>query len=69
MKEFFKFLKEEPLVSLLLGVFVAAVIISVYLKFTNIDMTETRLFINYWPLFTIEFIVILSLYCLIKLKK
>lgn len=31
-------------------VFPITVFVIVYIKFTNIDMTETRLFLEFWPI-------------------
>ena len=43
--------------------------IDLYLKFTNIDMTTTRLFITYWPIYITELAIIFGLYAIVMYKK
>lgn len=47
----------------------ATIVINLYIQFTNVDVTETRIFITYWPVFMIEVIVILFLRFMIFRKK
>jgi hypothetical protein len=69
MKEFFKYLTKEFRFVLVIIFFIAIVVINVYLKFTNPDMTETRLFMSYWPFYIIEVACILFLVVLNIRKK
>lgn len=44
----------RPIIAVLL--FVAGIVVSVYVRFTNIDMSETRLFVEYWKVWVVVII-------------
>lgn len=47
---------------LLIAFALATAAINIYLEFVHIEYTRAKLFLQYWPLFLVEIIVIVTLY-------
>lgn len=54
---------------LLIIAVLATAVINVYLEFSHWEYTRAKLFIEYWPVFLTEAIVMLILYILTKRKR
>lgn len=69
MKNKLKYLLKNLWFVLYVIALLATCIINLYLKFENVDMTSTRLFVTYWPIYIVEVVVIIGLNIIMFWKK
>lgn len=46
------------------AIVIVVVVFQVYTRFTNIDMTETRLLVDYWPVYAGSLLALIVFYLL-----